>query len=558
MNRISVGACLFLIVLSSACARFPASRTAALLDDVVSYVNERPDSALSVLESLDSADLNTRRLRASHALLTTMARDKCYLDITAPDLLKPAERYFERHGSPDERMKTLYYRGRIAQESNDCSGAAVFFSRAENYAGSVTDKHSLGLLYLAEAALYNQVHNLKKEREYIELGLAVFNEIDDPQYDVALGQLAVSCFTSREWERADSLFRKGLAAPSPSPYSTPVFLSNYARMKLLQPEPDPEAALELFERLRVMQGGLSMQDAGAYAYALILSGKVRDAKPIVEQLKAQASSAEVELNPWLCRCALALGNDREAYHLLSQMKVMEEAEIQRVLTDSVSDAISAYQELAANQKRLQYRVNLAILSVILLALALALVLANFRRNKLEEERAQIQGVCAILEKEVAAQETRTEHLQEQLLHFREVARQERVRRFRQAGRLQSSIWRLDHLGVPSWFKKDPSIAAIKEELSYVYDIDDSGEKLLQRLDNELDGAIIPLLEKLNMRGKAQDQLFLCCCLLDLPSDVVSAKFGITPNNVRVKRHRLRDQIAKLNDADYNALFDIRK
>ena len=199
-----------------------------------------------------------------------------------------------------------------------------------------------------------------------------------------------------------------------------------------------------------------------------------------------------------------------------------------------------------------------ILSMILLALALALVLLNVRKNRLLEERAQIQGVCSILEKEVAEQESRTEHLQEQLMHFREVARQERVRRFRQAGRLQSSIWRLDRLGMPSWFKKDPSIAAIKEELSYVYDIDDSGEKLLHRLDNELDGAILPLLEKLNMRGKAQDQLFLCCCLLDLPSDVVSAKFGITPNNVRVKRHRLRDQIAKLNDADYNALFDIRK
>ena len=558
MNRFTVIALVVLMVLSSACARFPASRTAALLDDVGSYVNVRPDSALTVLEEIDSLRLCSRSLRAQYALLNTMARDKCFLDITVPGLLAPAERYFERHGSPDQRMKTLYYRGRIAQENHDRNNAAVYYSRAEEYAGRATDRHSVGLLYLAEASVYNQAHNTKKERECIEQGLAIFHEIGDPQYDVALGQLAVSCFTLRDWDRADSLFRKGLASSSSSQYSRSAFLSNYARMKLLQPEPEPEAALDLLKSLQAVQGRLSLRDAGAYAFALILAGKEREAAPILHQLQANAASAPLEVNPWLCRCALAVGEDGEAYRLLNQIKVLEESEIQNVLSDSVSEAISAYQEMAANQKRMQYRINVSVLSIILLVLALALVLVNLRKRQLEEERSQIQGVCAILEKEVAEQETRTEHLQQQLRHFREVARQERVRRFRQAGRLQSSIWRLDHLGVPSWFKKDPSIAAIKEELSYVYDIDDSGEKLLQRLDKELDGAIGPLLEKLNMRGKAQDQLFLCCCLLDLPSDVISAKFGITPNNVRVKRHRLRDQIAKLNDADYNALFDIHK
>ena len=102
------------------------------------------------------------------------------------------------------------------------------------------------------------------------------------------------------------------------------------------------------------------------------------------------------------------------------------------------------------------------------------------------------------------------------------------------------------------------MAAIKEELSYVYNIDDSGEKLVRRLDRELDGTIMPLLKKLNMLDKSQDQLFLCCCLLDLPSDVVAARLGITPNNVRVKKHRLKEQISKLDDQEYDALFDIRR
>lgn len=557
MFRFSILSFAILTVLSSACGLIPSRQTADLLDDVASYVNERPDSALKVLAGIDSTTLNTRGLRARHALLLTMSRDKAYLDITVPGLLAPAEKYYEHHGTPDERMKALYYRGRIAQENNSRNDAAVYFSRAEEYADEVTDRHALGVLYMTEASVFNGAHNIAKEKEYITKGLEIFEEIDDPMHGIALGQLAISCFNLREWERADSLFVVGIAAAEDNPRAMSQFLSNYARMKLLQPTPEPEEALALLDRMRKTQGRpLSLRDAGAYAYALILSGRKQDAKRILEQIQNQASSLKVD--PWLCRCAVALDDYEQAYRLLNQANLSEESEIQSVLSDSVAEAISDYQEMAANQKRMQYRINLSILSIVLLLLALALALVNMRKNRLKEERTRIQDVCSILEKEVAEQETRTEHLQQQLMHFREVARQERVRRFRQAGRLQSSIWRLDHLGVPAWFMKDPSLSAIKEELSYVYDIDDSGEKLLKRLDRELDGAIVPLMEKLNMQDKSQDQLFLCCCLLDLPSDVVSAKLGITPNNVRVKRHRLRDQIAKLNNADYNALFDIHK
>lgn len=61
-------------------------------------------------------------------------------------------------------MKTLYYQGRIAQDKKDQNGAAVFYSRAEAYSDLVTDRHALGVLYLAEATIYNTVHNLEKEK----------------------------------------------------------------------------------------------------------------------------------------------------------------------------------------------------------------------------------------------------------------------------------------------------------------------------------------------------------------------------------------------------------
>ncbi len=561
MKRLFAETALFLVLvfLCPACTQPSRRQVNTVLDDVESYINDRPDSALAVLEGVDSTALTTRALRARYSLLRTMALDKCYKDITVPGLLDPVISWYEHHGSADDRMKTLYFQGRIAQSGGDQKKAAVFYSRAEEYASVVSDKHMLGILYLAEATMFDAVHNTEKEVEYTEKGIAVFRGINDPMQEMVLGQLAISYAMLKKWEQADSLFRKGISASSSNSYAMSVLLSNYARMKVLQPDPDPEAALESLDRMRNEYGyPLSLRDAGAYAYALALSGRSREAEGILDQLEQYASSSPLEVEPWLSRCASAVGDYKRAYGSLSRAHAAEESVIQNVLSDSVTEAVAAFHEMAGRQKRMQYRINIAILLIVLLALSLSLVLSLLRRNRLEEEKTRVLGVCASLEKEAAEQENQTVNLQGQLNRFKEIVRQERVLRFRQAGKLRSSIWRLDHRGVPSWIKEDPDMVAIKKELSYIYDLDDSGEILVRRLDRELDGAIDSLSEALNLKYKRKEQLFMCCTLLDLPSDVVAAKLGITPNNVRVKKHRLKEQIAKLNDPEYDALFDIRR
>lgn len=544
--------------LLTACNLAPHRRVQAMLDDVESYINDRPDSALAVLENLDSTALASRAMRAHYSLLRMMALDKCYKDITTPGLLDPAVAWYEHHGTVDDKMKVLYYQGRIAQDNKDHNSAAVYYAQAEDYAGRVLDQHALGVLYLAEASVYNTVHNLEKERDYTEKGLSVFRAINDPMQDLALGQLAITHLSLKDWAVADSLFKIGLAASSSNPHAQSVFISNYAHLKVLQPAPEPEVAIELLDRKQKELGQkLSIKDAGAYAYALTLLGKEKEAKGIIEQLEKQAVSSPLAVESWLILCASASGNYELACELQKRAHLSEETTIQSILTDSVADAISTHDKMLARQKQMQYRINIAALVIILLLMCLALALVYIRKSRIEEDKSRIAGVCAILEREAAEHETQSVDLQKQLNNLRETARQERVLRFRQAGRLQRSIWYLDRHG-PAWIKNDSELASIRKDLSLVYDIEDSGEKLTRRIDRDLDGKILPLLELLKIQDKPQEQLFLCCCLLDLPAEMVAEKFGWTANNARVKKCRLKEQIAKLNNADYDAMFNIRK
>ena len=63
-----------------------------------------PDSALAILESVDTLDLRTKSLRARYSLLYTMALDRNDIFSTDLKVITPAVRYYERRGTAGEPM----------------------------------------------------------------------------------------------------------------------------------------------------------------------------------------------------------------------------------------------------------------------------------------------------------------------------------------------------------------------------------------------------------------------------------------------------------------------
>lgn len=131
------------------CGLRQSHRVAATLDDVESYINDRPDSALAVLNLLDSTDkIHSSALRARFSLLHVMALDKCYEDITVPGLFELVPDWYSKHGTADEKMKAFFYKGRILIDSGNLNDAAVAFYRAESFSDEASDAHAKGLLSL--------------------------------------------------------------------------------------------------------------------------------------------------------------------------------------------------------------------------------------------------------------------------------------------------------------------------------------------------------------------------------------------------------------------------
>lgn len=563
-RRTLLPALLTLLLLSAACGPTPRQRTAAVLDDVESYINDRPDSALAVLQGVDSTFLTTRALRARYSLLHTMALDKCYKDITTPGLLNPAANYYEHHGSADEKMKAFYYQGRIQQDKGDLNAAAIAYSRAEAFAPQAPDTHAKGLLYLAFGSVYNAVYNTQQELHYKAEGVRILKEAGDPLYDAALGELALVYHSMQEWEKADSLYRIGLANDSDNAYAMKVLLSNYARMLMLQPDPNPKAAIELLNKLQTEYGAnLSVKDAGVYAYAAELLGKTKVADNLLERIENLPGSLSSDAMSWLSRIALHRGNYEAAYHYLRKADLQDASIIRASLEDSVSKALQEYYERRTDEERKEKTQILLLSFSALLLLIIVLLLIMIRKSAIERERDRLYEIRSSLIREMDELESRYAQLSDEyektnselqqekeyslrLEVIKEEFKKERLARFRQMGRLGSTVWQRENKRI----EEGLAWKELKEQLNYLYQMQHGGAELVRRLDSALGGAVTRMRQDLQLRGKPKEVLFLCCCILDMDPVVISDILDISVDNVYKKKSRYRAKVEALGNPEY--------
>ena len=111
----------------------------AELDRADAVIMEHPDSALAIIEAVDSSTLRGREERARYALLHSMALDKNAIFRKDFDILQPAIDYYSSHGTPDERLRMHHYRGRIYQIRGEAHLAMTYFMRGEELRGQITD-----------------------------------------------------------------------------------------------------------------------------------------------------------------------------------------------------------------------------------------------------------------------------------------------------------------------------------------------------------------------------------------------------------------------------------
>lgn len=170
---------LFVVILGiSGCGHH--NETDCKLDLVDSLMEERPDSALCILDNIQESDLIGDRRKARYALLKSMALDKNYIDTTTFDVLQPAIDYYLKNGNADEKLRTLYYQGVIYANAGSDDLAMQSYLNGVEVNGEVLDSLTLARLLVAQSTLYYKQYRLSNFIENNLCAARIFHSLGKP------------------------------------------------------------------------------------------------------------------------------------------------------------------------------------------------------------------------------------------------------------------------------------------------------------------------------------------------------------------------------------------
>ena len=112
MNRFA----LILVALIGLVAATSCGRTDPALARADAVMEQAPDSALAILEAVDSSALRSDRSRALYGLLLTQARVKCDVPVASDSLIAASARYFADHGPDSLTMRSFFYKGWVLNQ----------------------------------------------------------------------------------------------------------------------------------------------------------------------------------------------------------------------------------------------------------------------------------------------------------------------------------------------------------------------------------------------------------------------------------------------------------
>lgn len=142
------------------------------LNFIESIMDQHPDSALKVLEGINSPEDLSHKEYATYCLLLTQARDKNYFHFTSDSIINNAVTYFIKQKDPYRKAQAYFYLGRVNHELNQPEKAAESYLSAISFAEKISNNK---LLFL----IYNNLANLYRQQEWYEKALEVnFKAID--------------------------------------------------------------------------------------------------------------------------------------------------------------------------------------------------------------------------------------------------------------------------------------------------------------------------------------------------------------------------------------------
>ena len=548
--------CFLSIALAITLSSCTERKTMVALSDIETAIDERPDSALAALKAIDTSSLTTRSAKAKYSLLHAIALDKNYIDTADTRIVQPAIEYYERHGSPDERLKAYYYQGREYYNGKQYSQAIISYTKAKESVFYSKDNIIIGMLYSALADTFTKTLDYSQASEEINKAIDSFSRYGRDEYLYLARLRKAQILTNlKQWDEADENYEALLSDTSASSALKSYTESCYALLLVTQPKNNDSLALVHFSNAINQQGKLGNNNQyGAYAYTLKAVGKPFEADSLMNYLESVCPN-DYSYKYWKHRILKQNGDYKNAYLALSEAMRISDSLNTMLLSNSSAtsqrvfmDKLLLEKEKVSQRQKRTFDLTLFIIAVISLISFFILIL---KKKKKQEERNRAINIIDNLKLQV---ETLKD---EQLLNENKISSLT-VNIHKAKFQYLASLYEIIHQG---WNDdSDLSIKRIYHSIqNRISDLNDDPESQsnFEKLLNKESDDIMADFRKDFPNLSPRDYRLASYVFAGFDNTTLSLLLDLEPSNTRVQKWRLRAKIRNStveNKAEYDKYF----
>lgn len=188
-----------MISVLAGCGRQPDAR----LLKAENIIQEYPDSALMILDSIEYKYLSRDDDKALYGMLITEALDKNHLNPSNDSLISFAVDYYKKKNDAIREIISLYYQGRVFFLNGDNPKAIVCYFQAKELAENSGENFWAGMACRGVSDIYNETYNASEELVYSQLSYDYMKKSGrQPYLNYALLELGKALNNNRKEDEA--------------------------------------------------------------------------------------------------------------------------------------------------------------------------------------------------------------------------------------------------------------------------------------------------------------------------------------------------------------------
>ena len=355
-------------------------------------MEERPDSALVILQSIDTMSLKSSADKAFYSLLYVQAQDKNYIDTQDASQIQRAVDFYKDSNDEYHQMLSYYYLARIQENAMEYSKAIINLLEAEESANKINDYFYLGLIYRSFSDIYNNAYNGVESLNYAQKAYEYFQLSGYTNYaDWGLWDIGKAFHNSADYNSSIEIAQKVVNIASVK--QDTLLLSDGLRLLATSyvAKKDYILAQRYYNRIRELDNNLLIiEDYRNIGISYFGTGDIDSAKLYVDMLMPIDTTQKWLSYQWNKH----IGNYKEALSALESENANNNKILHDVINQNVTEAVSIYRnhEILAREKDLIYTKRAKNTYIIVFA-AIALLITIIMTQRSRSQKKRLRTIC---------------------------------------------------------------------------------------------------------------------------------------------------------------------